>query len=208
MSPLPPYIAFEGAEGSGKSTQAALLAESLGAVLTQETGGTAIGRRLRAILHDNDVVDLEPRAEALIAAADRAQHLAEVVLPALRAGQTVVSDRSVYSTLAYQGYGRRLDRDELRRINDWAVQGVWPSLVVFVEAPEHVVADRLNGRQLDRFERAGADFHRRVLDGFRALATADPDRWIVIASAGDKDEIAAEVLATVRQRLDKQQGDG
>ena len=83
-------------------------------------------RRLRQILHDNDVVELDARAEALIAAADRAQHIAEVVLPALRAGRSVVSDRSVYSTLAYQGYGRQLDLAELRRINDWAVQGVWP----------------------------------------------------------------------------------
>ncbi|MDF2733067.1 MAG: tmk, partial [Desertimonas sp.] len=131
---LPPYIVLEGAEGSGKSTQAAMLAASLDAVLTQETGGTAIGSRLRQILHDNDVVELDARAEALIAAADRAQHLAEVVIPALRAGRTVVSDRSVYSTLAYQGYGRELDLAELRRLNDWAVQGVWPSLVVYIEA--------------------------------------------------------------------------
>ncbi len=123
---LPPYIAFEGPEGTGKSTHAALLADALGAVLTRETGGTAIGERLRRILHDNEVDNLEWRAEALITAADRAQHVAEVVIPALRSGRTVVSDRSVYSTLAYQGYGRGLDLDELRTINDWAVQGVWP----------------------------------------------------------------------------------
>jgi dTMP kinase len=201
MAELPPYIAFEGAEGSGKSTQAALLAEALGAVLTQETGGTDIGRRLRAILHDTDVVDLDARAEALIVAADRAQHLADVVLPALRAGRAVVSDRSVYSTLAYQGYGRRLDLDELRRINDWAVQGVWPSLVVFVEAPPDVVADRLTGRDLDRFELAGEAFHQRVLDGFRTMAAADPDHWIVIRSDSTKEAIAAEILRSVRDRL-------
>jgi len=198
---LPPYIALEGAEGSGKSTQAALLAESLGAVLTQETGGTAIGRRLRQILHDNDVVELDARAEALIAAADRAQHFAEVVHPALRAGRTVVSDRSVYSTLAYQGYGRQLDLAELRRFNDWALQGVWPSLVVFIEADPDVVADRLNGRQLDRFERAGESFHERVLEGYRRLAAADPQRWIVVLSDGAKAEVAARVLDAVRQRL-------
>jgi dTMP kinase len=196
---LPPYIAFEGAEGSGKSTQAELLAGSLDAVLTRETGGTAVGRRLRRILHDNDLVELDPRAEALIAAADRAQHIAEVVLPALRAGRTVVSDRSVYSTLAYQGYGRRLDVAELRRLNDWAVQGVWPSLVVYIEAPPDVVAERLGTRVLDRFERAGAAFHARVLDGFRRLAAEDPQRWIVVAADGPKDETAAEVLAAVRR---------
>ena len=102
---------------------------AIDAVVTRETGGTAIGRRLRQVLHDNDVDDLDDRAEALIAAADRAQHLAEVVIPALDAGRPVVSDRSVYSTLAYQGYGRRLDLADLRRLNDWAVRGVWPDLV-------------------------------------------------------------------------------
>ena len=199
--PLPPYIALEGAEGSGKSTQAALLAAALDAVLTQETGGTAIGARLRQILHDNDVIQLDARAEALIAAADRAQHIDEIVLPALRAGRTVVSDRSVYSTLAYQGYGRQLDLTELRRLNDWAVQGVWPSLVVFVDAHPDVVADRLNGRQLDRFERAGAAFHQRVFDGYHQLIADDPQRWIVVTTDGSKDKVAADVLEAVRQRL-------
>jgi dTMP kinase len=201
---LPPYIALEGAEGSGKSTQAALLAAALGALLTQETGGTAIGRRLRQILHDNDVVDLDARAEALIAAADRAQHIAEVVRPALEAGRIVVSDRSVYSTLAYQGYGRRLDLVELHRLNDWAVQGLWPSLVVYFEAHPDVVAGRLNGRHLDRFERAGDAFHQRVLDGYRRLAESDPLHWIVVTTEDDRDAVAAEVLASVRQRLAEQ----
>ena len=103
---MPFYIAFEGAEACGKSTHAARLAEHLDAVITRETGGTAIGRRLREILHDTSVTDLDDHAETLIVAADRAQHLAEVVRPALAAGRHVVSDRSVYSTLAYQGYGR------------------------------------------------------------------------------------------------------
>jgi dTMP kinase len=198
---LPPYIALEGAEGSGKSTQAALLAESLGAVLTQETGGTTIGSRLRQILHDNDATELHARAEALIVAADRAQHIVEVVRPALQAGRPVVSDRSVYSTLAYQGYGRQLDLDELRRINDWAIGGLWPSLVVYVEAHPDVVAGRLDGRHLDRFERAGAAFHQRVLDGYRQLAADDPQRWIVVTSEGTRDEVAAHVLDAVQQRL-------
>jgi dTMP kinase len=198
---VPPFIALEGAEGSGKTTQAALLADALGAVLTRETGGTAVGRRLRQILHDNDVGELDARAEALIAAADRAQHFAEVVLPALRDGRSVVSDRSVYSTLAYQGYGRRLDLAELRRLNNWAMQGVWPSLVVFIDALPDIVASRLDGRQLDRFERAGDDFHARVLDGYRAMAAEDPQRWLVVTTEGSREAIAAAVLAAVRQRL-------
>lgn len=203
---LPPYIAFEGGEGTGKSTQAGLLATSLGAVMTSETGGTAIGRRLRSILHDTALETLDWRAEALIAAADRAQHLAEVVIPALQTGRTVVSDRSVYSTLAYQGFGRGLDVEELRSINDWAVRGVWPSLVVLVEAPPHIVAHRLNGRQLDRFERAGEAFHQRVLDGFRAMADGDPERWLVVKADGPLVAVAADVLRVVQERLCKQGG--
>ena len=139
-----------------------------------------VGERLRAILHDNAVTDLDDRAEALIAAADRAQHIAHVVRPALAAGRPVVSDRSVYSTLAYQGYGRMLDVDELRRINDWAIEGLWPTHVVLLDAPTDVLAGRLHGRHLDRFERAGDHFHDRVVDGFRAMAAADPDRWRVV----------------------------
>ena len=136
----PRYIAFEGAEACGKSTQAALLADRLGAVLTRETGGTAVGARLRAILHDNAVTNLSARAEALMTAADRAQHIVEVVTPALEAGQNVVSDRSLYSTLAYQGFGRQLPVEELKQINDWATAGRWPQLVVFLDTPEEMIA--------------------------------------------------------------------
>ena len=197
-SPL--YVAFEGAEGCGKSTQAARLADALGAVLTRETGGTDVGRRLREILHDVDVVDLDDRAELLIVAADRAQHIARVVRPALDAGRPVVSDRSVYSALAYQGYGRGLDVDEIRRINDWAMRGIWPSLVVLLDAPTIVLAARLHGRDLDRFERAGEAFHERVIDAYHTMAAADPDRWIVVAADDDQDKIAARVLDLVTER--------
>lgn len=205
MTPMPDpstplYIAFEGAEGSGKSTQATRLADSLGAVLTRETGGTDVGRRLRQILHDVAVVDLDDRAELLIVAADRAQHISRVVRPALDAGRPVVSDRSVYSALAYQGYGRGLDVDEIRGINDWAMRGMWPSLVVLLDAPTDVLAGRLHGRDLDRFERAGEKFHARVIDGYRAMAAAEPDRWIVVAADGELDEIASQVLEAVKER--------
>ena len=196
----PLYIVLEGAEGCGKSTQAALLAEALGAVLTRETGGTDVGRRLRQILHDVGVVDLDDRAELLIVAADRAQHIAQVVRPALDAGRPVVSDRSVYSALAYQGYGRGLDVDEIRRINDWAMRGIWPALVVLLDAPTDVLAARLHGRDLDRFERAGERFHERVIDAYRTMAGADPDRWIVVAADGEPDKVAARVLEAVEER--------
>jgi dTMP kinase len=196
----PLYVAFEGAEGCGKSTQAALLADALGAVLTRETGGTDVGQRLRQILHDVGVVDLDDRAELLIVAADRAQHIARVVRPALDAGRPVVSDRSVYSALAYQGYGRGLDVEEIRRINDWAMRGVWPDLVVLLDAPTDVLAARLHGRDLDRFERAGEEFHERVIDAYRTMAGDDPERWIVIAADGEPDKIAARVREAVEER--------
>jgi len=148
----PFYIALEGSEGCGKSTHARRLGEAIGAVVTRETGGTPVGERLRAILHDTTVLDLDDRAETLIVAADRAQHMAEVVRPALAAGRHVVSDRSVYSTLAYQGYGRGLPLDEVRRINEWAMGEIWPDLVVLLTIPADVTAERMRRRQLDRFD--------------------------------------------------------
>jgi dTMP kinase len=195
------YVAFEGAEGCGKSTHAARLAEALGAVLTRETGGTDIGRRIREILHDTTVTHLAPRAEALLAAADRAQHITEVVEPALSQGRHVVSDRTVYSTLAYQGYGRGLPLDDVRRINEWAVQGTWPELVLLMEIPLEEQQRRLAKRTLDRFEQEDGGFHQRVRDGFRALAGAEPDRWVVIDATMPRDDVAAAVRSAVRDRL-------
>jgi dTMP kinase len=200
VSDRPPYIAFEGAEGCGKSTQAARLAGRIGAVLTRETGGTEIGARLRALLHDTTIHNLHPRAEALITAADRAQHIAEVVLPALQAGRPVVSDRSVYSSLAYQGHGRELDVDEIRHLNEWGTSGVWPSTVVFLDTPDDVIAERMSRRDLDRFEAAGEEFHARVLAGFRAMAATDPDRWITVQAVGSVDRVADDIRRALDAR--------
>ena len=194
------YIAFEGAEGCGKSTQAARFADRIGAVLTRETGGTAIGARLREILHDTDMTSMSRRAEALIAAADRAQHLEEVVRPALDRGNVVISDRSVYSTLAYQGFGRELDVDELRRINNWATGGLWPDLVVFIDTPDDVIAERMSTRKLDRFEAAGDAFHQRVIDGFRTMAADDPARWITVAAVGSIAQVGEEIAERLAER--------
>ncbi|MFM7252319.1 MAG: dTMP kinase [Ilumatobacteraceae bacterium] len=195
------YIALEGSEGCGKSSVAARLADALGAVLTRETGGTPIGQRIRGILHDTDVGDLSFRAEALLAAADRAQHLHQVVRPALDAGRHVVSDRSVYSTLAYQGYGRRLAVDEVRQLNDWAVDGLWPDLVVLLDAPADVLGRRMRGRTLDRFEREDKGFHDRVRDGFRTMAASDTQHWIVVDATPSLDAVTTAVRAAVRDRL-------
>lgn len=200
MTDRPAYIAFEGAEGCGKSTQAARLAARLGAVLTRETGGTTIGARLRELLHDTSVDNLHPRAEALIAAADRAQHIAEVVRPALESGRPVVSDRSVYSSLAYQGFGRELDLADIRRLNEWATAGIWPSAVVFLDTPDDVIAERMSRRDLDRFEAAGAEFHTRVLAGFREMADADPEHWITVQAIGSIEQVADDIRRALDER--------
>ena len=195
------YIALEGAEGCGKSTHAARLAAALDAVLTRETGGTDIGRRIRAILHDTTVTNLSDRAEALLVAGDRAQHIDEIVRPALAAGRHVVSDRSVFSSLAYQGYGRGLDLTEVRTINTWAMHGAWPDLVVFIDVDEVSLAQRMRGRDLDRFEQAGEEFHARVRAGFRAMAAADPQHWVTIDGGAAKDSVATAIRTAVTERL-------
>ncbi len=195
------YIALEGAEGTGKSTHAARLATHLGAVLTRETGGTDIGVRIRAILHDTSLTHLSHRAEALLIAADRAQHIDEIVAPALAAGQHVVSDRSVYSTLAYQGYGRGLPIDEIRRINEWAVDSWWPDLVVLIDTPPELLERRMRGRQLDRFEREDDGFHARVRDGFRSMADADPSHWAVVDGAASMEEVGSNIRRAVAERI-------
>jgi len=195
------YIALEGAEGTGKSTHAARLATHLGALLTRETGGTDIGTRIRAILHDTTLTHLSHRAEALLAAADRAQHIDEIVAPALAAGRHVVSDRSVYSTLAYQGYGRCLPLDEIQQINHWAVDSCWPDLVVLLDTPPEVLERRMRGRQLDRFEREDDEFHTRVREGFRTMAAADPEHWVVIDGGAGMDEVGASIRRAVNERL-------
>jgi dTMP kinase len=195
------YIAFEGAEGCGKSTQAALLADRLDAVLTRESGGTRIGQGIRRLLHDPTNVELSPRAEALLLAADRAQHLTEVVEPALARGRHVVSDRSVFSTLAYQGYGRELDLEVIRSINEWAIGGHWPEIVVLLDVHQDEVATRMSGRDLDRFELESAAFFERVAAGFRKMASEDPTRWIVIDGDRSIEAVAADVTTAITARI-------
>jgi len=178
------FIVFEGGEGSGKSTQARLLATRLGAVLTHEPGGTAVGVRIRSLVLDAGVdVGLDARAEALLMAADRAQHVAEVVRPALARGVDVVSDRFTGSTLAYQGFARGLPVSELARLSSWAACGLEPDVVILLDVPAAVAAGRRKPEP-DRMEAAGEEFHRRVADGYRSLAAADPQRWRVVDGSG------------------------
>ena len=195
------YIAFEGLEGCGKSTHVKRLAETLGAVATREPGGTRIGSMLREILADPENTDIDPRTELLLMTADRAQLMSQVIEPALAAGQHVVSDRSVYSTLAYQGYGRGLGVDEIKRINEWALQQTLPDIVVWIRIPRDEAERRLAKRNLDRFEREGADFFARIADGFAEMAAADPTRWILIDGMLPKDDVQAAIHAAVAPRL-------
>jgi len=195
------YVAFEGVEGCGKSTHVTRLAEHLGAVVTREPGGTPIGATLRAMMADPANTHLSPRAEALMMAADRAQHLREVVLPALESGRHVVSDRSVYSSLAYQGYGRGLDLGILRAFNEFAIGSRWPDLVVYIRIDIEVVRRRLAKRETDRFEREDDGFFRRIIQGFDTLAAAEPDRWLVVDGMPPKDELELAIRHGVRERL-------
>jgi len=195
------YIAFEGLEGCGKSTHVKRLATRLNAVMTREPGGTVVGSMLRNILIDPANTNLSARAEALLMASDRAQHIAELISPALASGQHVVTDRSVYSSLAYQGYGREQDLAELKRINDWAIGGLWPELVIYIEVPTAILIERMKKRELDRFEREDSEFFKRVADGFSQMAAADPKRWLTIDGTPDKDDLEKIISAGVQERL-------
>ncbi|MEY2627917.1 MAG: thymidylate kinase [Actinomycetota bacterium] len=195
------YIAFEGLEGCGKSTHVKRLAETLGAVATREPGGTRIGAMLRAILADPENTDIDPRTELLLMTADRAQLMSELIEPTLASGRHVVSDRSVYSTLAYQGYGRGLGVEKLKRINEWALNQTLPDIVVWIRIPRDEAERRLAKRDLDRFEREGADFFARIADGFAEMAATDPERWILIDGTLPKDDVQAAIHAAVAPRL-------
>jgi dTMP kinase len=194
-------IAFEGIDGCGKSTQAALLATRLGALLTFEPGATSLGRQLRGLLLDSGMPPLTDRSEALLMAADRAQHVAEVVAPALDRGTWVVTDRFSGSTLAYQGYGRGLDLEALTRLVDWATAGLRPDLTVLIEVPADLAERRLTPGRRDRFEALGAAFHRRVADGFDRLAAGNRETWTVVDGTGAADEVSESVWSAVQDRL-------
>ncbi len=192
------FVVIEGGEGVGKSTQVERLAASLRAagrevVVTFEPGDTAAGAGLRAALLHADV-PLDPRAELLLLLADRAQHVAEVIRPALARGAVVVCDRYTPSSLAYQGVARKLGVDEVERLSAWADDGLEPDVVIVLELADETAESRVSADR-DRFERAGAEFHARVRAAYRELA---PDRgWTPVDAAGTPDEVAARVLAVV-----------
>ncbi len=194
-------VALEGIDGCGKSTQASALAEALGAVLTHEPGATELGRALRSLLLDPGPPGPTERTEALLMAADRAEHVARVVDPTLAVGRWVVTDRYSGSTLAYQGWGRGLDIEGLRRIVDFATGGLEADLSVLVDVGLDVARRRLGATSGDRMEGLDEAFFERVRQGFHAQAEADPRHWAVVDGSRDAISVAADVATVVRDRL-------
>lgn len=195
------FVAFEGGEAAGKSTQTERLARRLDALLTREPGGTALGAAIRGIFLDPATGDLDPRTEALLMAADRAQHVATVIRPALAAGRHVVTDRYLHSSIAYQGHGRGLDPAGVERLNRWATDELLPDVVVLLDVPVDVARRRVAHQAPDRLESEAVGFHERVRDGFLTQAASHPDRWVVVDATGTPDDIADAVWAAVTARL-------
>ncbi|MDQ1547039.1 MAG: dTMP kinase [Actinomycetota bacterium] len=198
------FLTIEGGDGSGKSTQSALLAEWLEAqgrtvVLTREPGGTDFGLEVRdLVLHWHG--DISPRAEALLYAADRAHHIATKVRPALDRGEIVLQDRYLDSSVAYQGAGRVLEPAEIRNLSLWATEGLLPDLTILLDLDESIGRDRLKERtKYDRLEAEEQAFHARVRVGYLALATAEPDRFLVLDASDDLDSLAS----AIRERVSK-----
>ncbi|MBO3751818.1 dTMP kinase [Streptosporangiaceae bacterium NEAU-GS5] len=199
------FIAFEGGEGSGKTTQSRLLAISLrdqgfDVVQTREPGSTKIGMRLRAILLDSVHQGLSARAETLLYAADRAEHVEKVIRPALYRGSVVITDRYVDSSLAYQGAGRALAAEDVARVNAWATGDLTPDLTVLIDVPPSIGLTRLGGAA-DRIESEPDDFHERVRREFRSLAAAEPERYLVVDGTLPQGEVARMVQDRVREIL-------
>lgn len=202
------WITLEGGDGSGKTTQAALLAEWFEAqgrdvVRTREPGGTAVGKRIREIvLHHRaggDEADIGPRAEALLFAADRAHHIDALVRPALARGEVVIQDRYLDSSVAYQGAGRVLAPGEVRRLSLWATDGALPDLTVLLDIDAASARVRLDAdrKPFDRMEAERDDFHTRVRGAFLELAAAEPERFLVVDARRPQEEIAAAIRERV-----------
>ncbi|MFO1154277.1 MAG: dTMP kinase [Rhodospirillales bacterium] len=203
------FITFEGGEGTGKSTQAGLLADALrrmglAVVLTREPGGSTGGEAIRSFIKAATEIDWAPTTEALLHYAARIDHLERVIRPALAAGSWVVCDRFADSTRAYQGYGQGLDLTWLDSLEDLLIADDRPDLTLVFDLGMDAVARRLAEREEasdDRYERLDRAFHRRVREGFAHIAAAHPDRCVVIDADGSRDAVHARVVAAVRERL-------
>jgi len=198
------FVCLEGGEGSGKSTQSRLLREALtaqgyGVVLTFEPGDTAVGKELRRIVLDPATGALSDRCEALLYAADKAEHVETLVRPALARGEVVITDRYVDSTLAYQGAGRALDVAEVEQVARWATGDLRPHLTVVLDLEPSAGLGRFRGR--DRIEGESLEFHERVREAFVAMAKDDPDHYLVVDARAPIGEIHERILARVRPLL-------
>ncbi len=198
------FVCFEGGEGSGKSTQSLLLSDALAAEgyavrLTFEPGDTAVGKEVRRIVLSPETGDLDDRTEALLYAADKAEHVETVVLPALARGEVVITDRYVDSALAYQGAGRSLDPVELERVARWATGDLRPHLTVVLDLAPEAGLGRFDER--DRIEGESLEFHLRVRQAFLDLAAANPDHYLVLDAHSDVDQIAAAIRERVAPLL-------
>lgn len=201
------FITFEGGDGSGKSTQLSLLVswlEQLGrtVVTTREPGGTPLGEELREIvLHSRG--HITPKSEALIYAADRAHHIATKVRPAIERGDIVVQDRYLDSSVAYQGVGRDLGADEIRRVSMWATDGLLPDLTVLLDLEETLGRERLDTARtrFDRVEAEEQEFHSRVRAAYLALAEAEPERFLVLDATRAREDLAGEIRSRVATLL-------
>ena len=206
------FIVLEGPDGAGKSVQARLLAERLQArglsvTYSREPGGTDLGEQVRRLVNDPGPTPRGPKADVLLYSAARAQHVDEVIRPALERGDIVVLDRYATSTMAYQGYGRGMDLDLLGRIQDWVTGGLRPDIVVLLVVDPRTGLERRaagDADELTRWEdqsRFDLAFHTRVREGYREMAAAEPERWVVLDGSGDVEAVAAEVSRVVEARL-------
>lgn len=198
------FIAFEGGEGAGKSTQEALLANWLTqsgrtVVRTREPGGTPAGEAIRAVLLGNEYTGLDDRAEALLFAAARGEHVARVIAPALESGSVVVCDRYIDSSIAYQGCGRDLGIDRVRDLSLWATHGLLPDLTVVLDVDPQVGLARVENP--DRLESEPIDYHRNVRQAFLDIAAQDPDRYLIVQATQDREHIAQQIRDRVERLL-------